>query len=374
MTDIGRPPRPVVALYTTSECWRGASVSYVRIARGLEARGYAPQVVAQHADVADEYRRHGLPVTLLEGRAREARRLRRTLTAHGAQAVIVDRAHDLRVGARAAVGSRVALVMRYNLFRPTPPTDLMTRLAYGHVVREVVFLSEEARHRVLAQAPFMRAPRAATIPEGLDTAEFAPSRAAEADFRRIAGVGASPYLLAVGALEPEKRYDLLLDAVTGLGDAAPPLVVCGEGGQERALRERATAAGVDVRFVGRVPQAALVGAYTGCSAFVHACDVETFGLAVAEAMACARPVVAAAGGALPEVVGADGSCGMLVEPRSSTALSAALRSTLRDRAGAEAMGARARARVEARFSLEAMQRAYAEVVGRHVPLAVRKSA
>jgi glycosyltransferase involved in cell wall biosynthesis len=63
---------------------------------------------------------------------------------------------------------------------------------------------------------------------------------------------------------------------------------------------------------------------------------EGFGLPALEAMACGAPVVAARAGALPEVVG---DAGLLVDPRSSDALSAALDQVLRQPALAAELAA-----------------------------------
>ena len=76
---------------------------------------------------------------------------------------------------------------------------------------------------------------------------------------------------------------------------------------------------------------------------------EGFGFPASEAMACGLPVVANAAGALPEVVGSDGSTGRLVPPRDPAALAAAIADVLADPVRLEAMGRAARARVETSF-------------------------
>lgn len=77
---------------------------------------------------------------------------------------------------------------------------------------------------------------------------------------------------------------------------------------------------------------------------------EGFSLPAIEAMACGRAVVATTGGALPEVVGTDGTTALLVEPDDPEALAARIRTLLDDPARRAAMGVAARARVMERFT------------------------
>jgi glycosyltransferase involved in cell wall biosynthesis len=84
------------------------------------------------------------------------------------------------------------------------------------------------------------------------------------------------------------------------------------------------------------------------SVVVAPSEREGFGLAAAEAMAFGRPVVAAAGGALLELV-ADGETGLLVPPRDAAALRTAVERLLADPELCERLGRAARARARQRF-------------------------
>jgi alpha-1,6-mannosyltransferase len=85
---------------------------------------------------------------------------------------------------------------------------------------------------------------------------------------------------------------------------------------------------------------------------VHAGDQETFGLVLLEAMACARGVVAAAAGAIPEIVTPD--TGVLVQPGSASALAEGVRAFYaRD---PDALGTAARARAERDFAWDTAMR------------------
>jgi glycosyltransferase involved in cell wall biosynthesis len=93
----------------------------------------------------------------------------------------------------------------------------------------------------------------------------------------------------------------------------------------------------------------LVAAYSSARVAVIPSFFEGFGFPASEAMACGLPVVANAAGALPEVVGTDGSAGRLVPPRDPRALARAIEEMLAAPERLEAMGRAARARIQRTF-------------------------
>jgi glycosyltransferase involved in cell wall biosynthesis len=92
---------------------------------------------------------------------------------------------------------------------------------------------------------------------------------------------------------------------------------------------------------------------------------EGFGFPASEAMACGLPVIAAIGGALPEVVGTSGETGRVVPFRDIPALASAIAElgTLPPETVAK-MGAAARRRVQALFCWRDAARRTAEVLAR----------
>ena len=151
-----------------------------------------------------------------------------------------------------------------------------------------------------------------------------------------AEVGAAaepPEVLYVGRLSPEKNIDTLLAAVGDLN-----LVVAGDG----PLRASVPNA------LGAVPHAEVEKLLERASVVVAPCEREGFGLAAAEAMAFGRPVVAAAGGALLDLV-SDGETGLLVPPRDVPAMRAAVERLLGDPELRERLGRAARAFARERF-------------------------
>ena len=119
-----------------------------------------------------------------------------------------------------------------------------------------------------------------------------------------------------------------------------------------------------VRLVGHCDDIAAV--LNAVDIVVHASDCEPFGMALIEAGAAARPVVAYASGGVPEILRHEHT-GLLVPAGDRAALAAALRRLLRDPQLARSLGAAARAEVQARFDARDMARkveaVYARVLG-----------
>jgi glycosyltransferase involved in cell wall biosynthesis len=120
-----------------------------------------------------------------------------------------------------------------------------------------------------------------------------------------AGGGTVPageeYALITSRLVPEKGVDVAIDACIAAGR---PLVIAGDGPDRERLQRHAQQAPEGlIRFLGAVPSAALaqLRARAALALVPSRCD-ETFGIAAAEAMAAALPVLASGVGALGELL------------------------------------------------------------------------
>jgi glycosyltransferase involved in cell wall biosynthesis len=136
-----------------------------------------------------------------------------------------------------------------------------------------------------------------------------------------------PYLLYLGAIEPRKNVDTLLDAWSGFRLRADfDLVIAGASGWsgEKTLA-RLSSRPAGVRYLGYVPEDELPGLMAGASAFIYPSLYEGFGLPVAQAMAAGVPVITSNTSCLPEVAG-DGA--LLVDPRSAAEIQTAMEKLL----------------------------------------------
>jgi glycosyltransferase involved in cell wall biosynthesis len=163
---------------------------------------------------------------------------------------------------------------------------------------------------------------------------------------------------AVGRIEPQKGFDLLIRALGDVDDAT--LVIIGDGSERRPLAELARRIGVAerIRWTGWSDDPrSYLGSF---DVFALPSRFEGFPLVVLEALLARTAVVAADVGSVAEVV-RDGETGLLVPPEDPAALAEAIRRLL---AGAELrqrLGAQGRQLVLERFTAARMTHAYASL-------------
>jgi glycosyltransferase involved in cell wall biosynthesis len=159
-------------------------------------------------------------------------------------------------------------------------------------------------------------------------------------FRPAPGVARVPgrIMTTASADVPMKGLAYLLEALAKLRTEMPEahLVVVGAARPASAASAAMVRLGLEgaVSFRSGVSDAELVELYSQASAVAVPSLYEGFSLPAVEAMACEAPVVASAGGALPEVVGPDGVAALLVPPADVGALCAALGRLLSRNGGA----------------------------------------
>ena len=196
-------------------------------------------------------------------------------------------------------------------------------------------------------------------------------------FHPVPGTPKEADLLFVGRTEDRKKgVGTLLEALALLPRPITLKIVDGrvpdDGLVMRAIRRlRLEDRVILCRRMLTIPE--LVREYSTARVAVVPSFFEGFGFPASEAMSCGLPVVANAAGALPEVVGSDGSAGLLVPPRDPRALAAAIRGLLEEPGRAERMGAAARARVEHVFQWKQAAAGLCEVFEETLRAAHRRS-
>jgi glycosyltransferase involved in cell wall biosynthesis len=250
--------------------------------------------------------------------------------------------------------------------------SLRERLVYYRVDKRLlarfpllVAVSDEIRRELVRAGA--RAERVRVVLNAIDHRAFRRERAREAAARAALGIAAGETAIgAVGRLEAQKRFDLLLRAFADVAARRPELrlFLAGDGARRAELEALAAELGLSARcrFLGQVGEVARL--HEALDLFVQSSDYEGTPNAVLEAMALETPLVATDVGGTREVA-ADGVHGLLVPPGDAAALAAAIERALADPEAARRRAAAARARVERELSfdarMEAMEAIYEEL-------------
>lgn len=195
-------------------------------------------------------------------------------------------------------------------------------------------------------------------------------------------------LICVGRITPEKGLHVVIDAFNTLACSYPDLELCLIGQEritpaeflselsddprvrslkafypgsykKRVMESLAPALSSRVFLSGHVSHSDIVSMYAGAMIFLNASYYESFGIPVAEAMACGLPVIAARTGGIPEIV-QDGLSGLLIEPGDAGALAAAVTKLLENNALRGSLARAGCERVRARFNWDSIAGELAE--------------
>jgi glycosyltransferase involved in cell wall biosynthesis len=198
--------------------------------------------------------------------------------------------------------------------------------------------------------------RVELIPNGVDTARFAPSAG-----RRGPAADGRHRVLYVGRLSKEKNLSALIQAAGLLRRRLPvQLVMAGAGPLREALAAEATAASVPLEFLGVVDQRVLPAVYTEADAFVLASFSEGHPKVLLEAMSAGLPCVASDCDGNRSLI-TPGRTGLLFDPHRPDELAACLERVLAQADLAAALGQAARRLIVTCYDLPAL-------VGREIAL------
>ncbi|HTW99974.1 MAG TPA: glycosyltransferase family 4 protein [Acidimicrobiales bacterium] len=212
----------------------------------------------------------------------------------------------------------------------------------------LITVSQASRDDIVALLG-VAASRIGVVPAGVDTEVFTPRQG----IARIPG----RIVTTASADVPIKGLAVLLEALAKLRTERPDahLVITGQlrsGGTTAPLIEQLGLGGA-VSFVSGRSDAELAAGYAEAACAVVPSLYEGFSLPAVEALACAAPLVATSGGALPEVVGADGTSALVVPPGDPSALALALGRLLDEPELGARLGSAGRRRVLERFTWSA---------------------
>ncbi len=196
------------------------------------------------------------------------------------------------------------------------------------------------------------------LTNGIDTSEFVPNADRRTRMRAEMGVNADFIWLAAGRIVPAKDFPNLLRAFAPVRAACPEaqLWIAGESIDTWVKRKGGFVAGVvvehgsmdRVRWLGL--RRDLPALFDAADAFVLSSAWEGMPLALGEAMAMEKPVVATDVGGVRELVG---DAGVIVPSKDSDALATAMLNIMQRSPGDRQMlGCAARARIQNKFSMD----------------------
>lgn len=335
--------------------------------------------IGQRGPLADVMEAEGVNVLVCQNQTRAAKYMRGLELARLFREHDVDLIHshhtpaliDSTVGAR--LTGRPLVHTDHGKLYPTSWRWRMLEQTASRFTEKVVAVSEYSQ-RDLVNQQGIAADKVEVIYNGLD---LTPTRSASLDaVRRELGAAPDDFIIGTAArLEEQKGLELLLDSAPAVLQAAPHarIVIVGGGSRETALREYARSLGIDSRVLitgYRVDAVTLMSTF---DCFVQTSHWEAMPMALIEAMALAKPIVATAVGGVPEVV-RDGDTGLLLARRDADALAGLILRLARDQAAARAMGAAGQRRYLGNFTSKGMIAKYENLYRRVLQHRLRRAA
>jgi glycosyltransferase involved in cell wall biosynthesis len=229
----------------------------------------------------------------------------------------------------------------------------------------VIAVSEQIRRTLIDGGA--AAGRVVTVLNGIDPSVFHREAGNGTDVRSALGIPATaPVLGSIGRLEPQKRYDLLIEAFLEVRRHAadPWLLIAGDGSEQEALAALVQRHGLESRCRLLGHRTDVKDILRALDVFVQSSDYEGTPNVVLEAMAMETPVVATTAGGTEQLID-DGVHGLLVPPGRSEPIAAAIIRALDDPHGRAARAQAARHRIETELSFDirmsTVERLYGEL-------------
>jgi glycosyltransferase involved in cell wall biosynthesis len=217
---------------------------------------------------------------------------------------------------------------------------------------KLIAVSTDVRRELLRHGA--RPDQVATVLNGIDHRAFRRDCTREAEVRRRLGVESTSVVIGTfGRLEPQKRFDVLIDAVARLREKWPHvmLLIAGDGSLKQVLADRIARAGLESACLLLGQRQDVIDLHHACDLFVQSSDYEGTSNAVLEAMALETPIVASDAGGTADIVRPDVD-GIIVPRGSVTALIEGIERILSNRSAALDRAAAARRRVETELSFD----------------------
>lgn len=368
----GGPDKTILAGAAASNPSRYAvTVCYLRDGRD-ETFSIGTQAAAMNIDFAAVAERHSFDWAVWPA-------LRRLVVERG---IDIVHSHDYKTDLLALLlawrTGAIPLATVHNWCGLTARERLLYYPADKYLLRAfplVIAVSQQIREEL--ERCRVRPERIQTLLNGVDVVKFRREPTVAASARAELGMGPEHVVIgAVGRLEGEKRYDVLIDAMAALRHRCPQLrlVLVGEGSWRPRLEALAAQSGLQNRCTLLGYRCDVVRVSQAFDLFVQSSDDEGTSNALLEAMALEIPIVATDVGGTSELI-SDDVHALLVRPGDVRTLAAAVEQTVARPFSTRMRVRAARERVEGPLSFAARNHAleaiYERLIASRAPRARR---
>jgi len=286
-----------------------------QLARGFRDIGVTVEVLSQDAPDAAYLNLYPIPVHAI-GPARTSygysRKLLAWLKAHACEydGIVVEGVWQYYgLAVRAAVQGRVPyIVFTHGMldpwFQQTYPLKHIKKYVYWlaaqySVLRDAfrVVFTTEMEEDLASRSFWPNIWKSEVVPLGTNRPEGDPANQKELFYEACARVRGRRFLLFLGRIHEKKGCDLLIEAFSRVCDEDPGLDLVMAGPDQVGLRAKLEqlaaerGIGTRVHWPGMLQGDRKWGAFYACDAFILPSHQENFGIAIAEAIACAKPVL-----------------------------------------------------------------------------------
>jgi glycosyltransferase involved in cell wall biosynthesis len=337
----------------------GAEMMLLDLARHLSPEFFEVKVatVVGNGPLVEDFRKAGIEVSVFEKKGKIGLgviwKIRRYLRREKPEIVHTHLFGGDTWGRAAAILARVPIIIstehNTNLDEGWGKRKIKKFLSF--FTKKIVAVSQAVRDYSVARDR-IKAKKIVVIPNGIEIEKFS---VAEKD--RFSD---PPVVSVVGRLEEQKGHKYLFEALNLIKTIPWVLWVVGDGSLKSNLELLAKDLDLRERIIFLGARRNIAEILSQIDIFVLPSLWEGLGLAVLEAAAAGKPIVASRVGGIPEII-TDGKTGILVEPKNVKSLADGLEHMLLGVSEAKAMGERAREMVKEKFGVEIMVEQYEQL-------------
>lgn len=357
-------------LIVASSLWIGGAETVIRhLAESLDRTRFNVTVccLKQRGSIGDELARSGIDIIQIADSANPRvdyftfLKLLKVIRSRSIDVVHSHTAHGLVDASLCSLlirRLRIVHTFHFGNYPHTAPRIIWMERIFSRVADKLIAVGEVQRRQIQSVYGFSNR-QIGTLWNGVSI----KSGSGDPTFRHKLGAENCILIGTIATLIEQKGLSDLLDVAKAVRDAGHKamFVIVGEGHLRAELDAKRRALGLDdsVVLTGWVTNAADVALPT-FDIFVQSSLWEAMSMVILEAMAAGKPVVATAVGENPRIIG-DGIDGLLVEPRNVLGMAAAIGRLIDDAALRVRLGEAARSKVERRFTVDHMTRAYEDL-------------